>query len=130
MFKDTGAFSSFAVDDVDSARAFYGETLGLEAGDVHQMSGLLQLRIPGGATVLVYPKPDHTPATFTVLNLPVDSIEEAVEELSSRGVTFEIYTEGDVRTDERGIAGGGGEGPRIAWFRDPAGNILSLLENG
>ncbi len=130
MFKDTGAFSSFSVDDVDAARAFYGGTLGLEIGDVPQMSGLLELRIPGGARVLVYPKPDHTPATFTILNFPVDSVDEAVDELTSRGVAFEVYTEGDVTTDERGIARSDGDGPSIAWFRDPAGNILSVLEDG
>lgn len=126
MFKDAAAFSSFSVDDLDVARRFYGETLGLEVGDVPEMEGLLQVRLAGGGRILIYPKPDHAPATFTILNFPVDDIEGAVTELTSRGVAFEVYDEGPVATDERGISRG--EGPRIAWFRDPAGNILSVLE--
>jgi len=123
---ETQPFSSFSVDDPEAARAFYVGTLGLEVSEVPDMSGLLELEIPGGGKVLIYAKPDHAPATFTVLNFPVDDIEEAVDELTRRGVAFEIYDEGTVKTDDRGILRG--EGPNIAWFRDPAGNILSVLE--
>ena len=125
MFKDTKAFSGFSVDDLQRAKAFYGETLGLE---VSEANDLLELRLAGGATVFVYPKPNHVPATFTILNFPVADVEEAVDELTKRGVRFEIYDEGDLKTDERGISRG--EGPRIAWFKDPAGNILSVVEEG
>lgn len=116
------AFSSFAVDDIPRARAFYGETLGLEVSEVEEM-GLLVL--DGANGTIVYPKPDHRPATFTVLNFPVADVERAVDDLASRGVAFERYPEFDA--DERGIVRGGG-GPAIAWFRDPAGNVLSVLE--
>jgi len=119
MFKNTKAFSGFSVDDVQKAKAFYGQILGLEVSEAH---GLLHLHIGGGSAVLVYPKPNHTPATFTILNFPVDNIEQAVEELTKRGVCFEVYD----NTDEKGISRGGG--PNIAWFKDPAGNILSVLE--
>jgi len=125
MLKDSGAFSSFSVDDLGTARRFYGETLGLEVRDVPEMEGILDLRIPGGASVIVYPKGDHEPATFTVLNFPVDDIEAAVDTLAGKGVRFEIYDEGPTKTDEKGIVRG--YGPEIAWFRDPAGNILSIL---
>ena len=124
MFKDSTAFSSFSVDDIQRAREFYGQTLGLE---ISEMFGMLLLQIAGGSKVLVYPKPDHIPATFTVLNFPVDDTEKAVDELTRRGVHFEIYGEGELKTDEKGIHRG--EGPRIAWFRDPAGNVLSVLED-
>lgn len=124
MFKDTRAFSGFSVRDLDVAKDFYGNTLGLEVVD---LDGLLELRISGGGSILIYPKPNHTPATFTVLNFPVPSVEEAVDDLTAKGVSFEIYDEPDLKTDEKGIARGGG-GPTIAWFRDPAGNILSVLE--
>lgn len=127
MFKDTGAFSSYSVDDTAAARDFYGATLGLPVSDVPGMDGLLDLRIPGGGRVLLYPKPDHAPATFTVLNLPVDDIDTAVDELTSRGVRFERYDEGPVRTDDKGVLRG--PGPQIAWFRDPAGNIVSVLQD-
>jgi catechol 2,3-dioxygenase-like lactoylglutathione lyase family enzyme len=123
MLKDTKAFSGFAVDDLQAAKAFYGRTLGLQ---VAEMGDLLELRLGSGAKVLAYPKPNHVPATFTILNFPVDNVEEAVDELTSRGVKFEIYDQEELKTDERGIAHG--PGPRIAWFRDPAGNILSVLE--
>jgi catechol 2,3-dioxygenase-like lactoylglutathione lyase family enzyme len=122
MFKDTRAFSGFSVDDVQKAKAFYGQTLGLE---VSEAEGDLELHIAGGARILVYPKPDHTPATFTILNFPVDDIDRAVDELTRAGVRFEVYNEGDLKTDEKGIFRGG---PRIAWFKDPAGNVLSVLE--
>jgi predicted enzyme related to lactoylglutathione lyase len=127
LFKDTGAFSSYSVNDVDAARTFYGETLGLQVTEIPEMDGLLDVRVPGGASVMLYAKPDHAPATFTVLNfLAAGSIEDTVAELTQRGVPFEVYNQGPVQTDERGIASG--PGPRIAWFRDPAGNILSILE--
>ena len=122
MFRDTHAFSGFAVDDMDRAKEFYGQTLGLE---VDENEGMLNLRLGGGAHVLIYPKAAHEPATYTILNFPVKEIEPAVDELRARGVKFESY-EGDLKTDEKGIFRG--EGPLIAWFRDPAGNILSVLE--
>jgi catechol 2,3-dioxygenase-like lactoylglutathione lyase family enzyme len=121
MFTDTKAFSGFAVPDLGQARAFYGDTLGLRTSeDV----GLLTLHLAGDRDVLVYPKPDHVPATYTILNFPVDDVEWAVDELTARGVTFERY-EG-AGQDEKGISRG--MGPTIAWFTDPAGNILSVLE--
>lgn len=124
MFADTKPFSSFAVDDVDAAREFYGQRLGMTVTTISEEMGLLGLEVPGGQ-VLVYPKPDHVPAGFTVLNFPVDDVEAAVDELASRGVSFERYDHFD--HDERGIVRGGG-GPAIAWFTDPAGNVLSVLE--
>jgi predicted enzyme related to lactoylglutathione lyase len=126
MFKETKAFSGFSVNDIQKAKAFYGQTLGLEVSEVPEMGGLLNLHIAGGSNILIYPKPNHTPATFTILNFPVDNIEQAVDELTKRGVRFEIYNEADFKTDEKGIFHGGG--PLIAWFKDPAGNILSVLE--
>ncbi|GAC1536433.1 MAG: VOC family protein [Myxococcales bacterium] len=126
MFRKTVAFSSFAVTDLEAARKFYGQSLDLEATDVPGMKGLLQLNLAGGAKVLVYRKPDHAPANFTVLNFPVESVERAVAALTERGVLFEIYRDGPVKTDAKGISVG--DGPRIAWFKDPSGNILSVLE--
>lgn len=126
MFKNTIAFSSFAVNDLETARRFYGQSLGLDATDVPGMKGLMQLNLAGGAKVLVYLKPDHAPANFTVLNFPVESVERAVAALAERGVRFEIYRDGTIKTDAKGISMG--DGPRIAWFRDPSGNILSVLE--
>ncbi|MFI9201065.1 VOC family protein [Streptomyces sp. NPDC053048] len=123
MFKNTKAFSGFAVNDIGSARQFYGETLELE---VSGQDDLLFLHLAGGAKVVVYPKPEHTPATFTILNFPVDDIEAAVDELGRRGVTFERYP--GMEADEKGIFRG--DGPLIAWFTDPAGNILSVLQEG
>ena len=123
MFKDTKAFSGFAVNNLQKAQEFYGQTLGLDVTEVH---GLLQLHIAGGTTILMYPKENHTPATFTILNFPVANIEQVVDELTRRGVRFESYNEGELVTDEKGIFRGGG--PLIAWFKDPAGNILSVLE--
>lgn len=120
MFKETKAYSGFSVDDIPAAKRFYAETLGLE---VTEENGMLGLQIAGGNPVLVYPKPNHVPAEFTVLNFPVSDIEAAVKELSSRGITFERYFDNH---DELGIARG--DGPPIAWFKDPAGNILSVLE--
>ncbi len=129
MFKDAAAFSGFSVDDVGKARTFYGDTLGLKVADAG-MGGLLELRLAGDSKVIVYPKPNHQPATFTVLNFPVDDIDEAVEveELSKRGVRFEQY-KGEIETDKKGIHRGDA-GPQIAWFKDPAGNILSVLQEG
>ncbi len=122
VLKDSKAFSGFSVDDIPKAKQFYGGTLGLEVSDAQ---GLLKLHVAGGATVLIYPKPNHTPATFTVLNFPVTNIEKAVERLTESGVRFERY-EGTLKTDSLGIFRG--RGPLIAWFKDPAGNILSVLE--
>ena len=121
MFKNTKAFSGFSVNDLKKAKEFYSETLGLE---VSENMGL-ELHIAGGNNIFVYPKPNHTPATFTILNFIVDNIDKAVEELTNKGVIFEKY-EGTIKTDEKGIHRG--EGPTIAWFKDPAGNILSVLE--
>jgi catechol 2,3-dioxygenase-like lactoylglutathione lyase family enzyme len=123
MFKDTKAFSGFSVNDAQKAKEFYGQTLGLEVSESY---GLLRLHIAGGTTILMYPKENHTPATFTILNFPVPNIEQAVDELVRRGVRFESYNDGGLVTDERGIFRGGG--PKIAWFKDPAGNLLSVLE--
>ena len=124
MFKDTKAFSSFSVNDLPKAKEFYGQTLGLE---VSKMPEGLQLKIAGGGMGFIYPKPNHIAATFTVLNFPVDDIEIAVDELAKRGVHFENY-EGELKTDGKGIHRGK-EGPIIAWFKDPAGNTLSVLQN-
>jgi catechol 2,3-dioxygenase-like lactoylglutathione lyase family enzyme len=123
MFKNTKAFSGFSVNNLQKAKEFYGKTLGL---DVSEENGLLELKIAGGNNILVYPKPNHTPATFTILNFPVDDIEKAVDKLSGLGVRFESYDFGDIKTDEKGISRGAG--PNIAWFKDPAGNILSVIE--
>ena len=123
MFKHTKAFSSFSVNDLQKAKEFYGQTFGLE---VSEMPEGLELHIAGGTRIFIYPKADHTPATFTILNFPVDNVEAAVDELTKRGVRFEVYNEGDLKTDEKGIFRGGG--PKIAWFKDPAGNFLSVLE--
>lgn len=123
MFQTTRAFSGFSVDDIDAARKFYGETLGLR---VSERPAGLALELGDDRHVFVYPKPGHTPATFTVLNFPVDDIEAAVDELVARGVSFERYP--GAAQDDRGINRGGG--PLIAWFTDPAGNILSVLQDG
>jgi len=124
MFGNTKAFSGFAVDDIEKARQFYAETLGLE---VTEANGMLTLHIAGDRPVLVYPKPNHTPASFTILNFPVEDIEPAVDELAARGVVFERYEGTPAATDEKGIFRGGG--PLIAWFTDPAGNVLSVVES-
>ena len=126
MFENTKAFSGFSVDDVQRAKEFYGGTLGLKVSEDEE-HGLLFLHIAGGRDTLIYPKPDHTPATFTILNFPVDDIEKAVHELAERGVRFERYAGTDMETDENGIFRGGG--PYIAWFKDPAGNVLSVLQD-
>jgi predicted enzyme related to lactoylglutathione lyase len=123
MLGDSKAFSGFSVNDIEKAKEFYGRTLGLK---VSESNGLLTLHLAGGNNVLIYPKPNHTPATFTVLNFPVDDVDQAVDELTKRGVRFEIYDLPDIKTDKKGIMRG--NGPTIAWFKDPAGNILSVLE--
>jgi predicted enzyme related to lactoylglutathione lyase len=124
MFKDTKGFSGFSVDDVQKAKRFYGQTLGLQ---VSESDGMLELHVAGGSKVLVYPKADHIPATFTILNFPVENLEQAMDTLTKRGVRFEIYKEGNVKTDEKGVCITD-KGPKIAWFKDPAGNVLSVLE--
>jgi len=125
MFRHTKAFSGFSVNDAQQAKIFYSETLGLEVEEL-EMPGLLSLHIECGSHILIYAKPNHTPATYTILNFPVGDIDQAVEELTARGVMFEIYNEEHFKTDERGIFRSGG--PLIAWFKDPAGNILSVIE--
>jgi predicted enzyme related to lactoylglutathione lyase len=124
MFKNTKAFSSFSVNDIQKAKEFYGQKLGLEAFETEEGLGL---RIAGGGQVFIYPKPNHESATFTILNFRVNDIEQAVDQLTKLGVHFEHYNEAEIKTDEKGIHRGP-PGPNIAWFKDPAGNILSLLE--
>jgi catechol 2,3-dioxygenase-like lactoylglutathione lyase family enzyme len=123
MLGDSKAFSGFSANDIEKAKEFYGRTLGLK---VSESNGLLMLHLAGGNNVLIYPKPNHTPATFTVLNFPVDDVDQAVDELTKRGVRFEIHDLPDIKTDRKGIMRE--NGPTIAWFKDPAGNILSVLE--
>jgi hypothetical protein len=123
MLKDSKAFSGFSTGDTPKAKEFYAGTLGL---DVTKSHGVLTLRLAGGNNVLIYPKRNHAPATFTVLNFPVRDVELAVDELTKRGVRFEIYDLPDLKTDKKGIMRG--NGPTIAWFKDPAGNILSVIE--
>jgi len=123
MLGESKAFSGFAVPDVAEAKEFYAKTLRLNVSESH---GLLTLHLAGGNNVLIYPKPNHIPATFTVLNFPVSDVDLAVGELKKHGVRFEIYDLPDIKTDEKGIMRG--KGPTIAWFKDPAGNILSVIE--
>lgn len=126
MLKASNAFSGFSVNDVPKALKFYGETLGLKVSEDH---GIMTLDLSGGAHVIAYPKENHEPASFTILNFPVPDVDAAVEKLAARGVKFEHYATGDIKTDAKGIMRG--NGPTIAWFKDPAGNILSVLdENG
>jgi len=122
MLKGSKAFSGFSANDIPRAKEFYARTLGLEVSESH---GILTLHLAGGNKVIIYPKPNHVPATFTVLNFPVDDIDLAVDELRKRGVRFEQYNLPDLKTDEKGIMRG--NGPTIAWFKDPAGNILSVI---
>jgi catechol 2,3-dioxygenase-like lactoylglutathione lyase family enzyme len=121
MLTNSKAFSGFAVADIEAARAFYGDTLGLEVTEEH---GILTLHLAGDRPTIVYPKADHQPATYTILNFQVDDVEAAVDDLTARGVQFEFY-EGAPQ-DEKGIVRG--QGPDIAWFTDPAGNILSVIK--
>jgi catechol 2,3-dioxygenase-like lactoylglutathione lyase family enzyme len=124
MFRDTRAFSGFSVDDIERARQFYADTLGLQVSRDDEMGGMLTLHIAGDRDILVYPKADHVPASYTMLNFPVDDIDRAVDELIARGVRFERYD--GMPQDEKGVMRG--HGPSIAWFTDPAGNVLSVLE--
>lgn len=126
MFKDAKAFSTFSVNDIPKAKEFYGKTLGIEVSEEEEGLGL---KIAGGGSVFLYPKDDHEPASFTVLNFPVDNIDEAVDKLKGLGIKFESY-EGEMKTDDKGIYRGkdAGQGPNIAWFKDPAGNVLSVIE--
>jgi predicted enzyme related to lactoylglutathione lyase len=121
MLSDSNAFSGFSANDISTEKEFYGRTLGLQ---VTEANGLLTLHLSGGGTVLIYPKQNHQPASFTVLNFPVANIDQAVDELAKAGVQFERYS--GLNQDERGIHRG--DGPPIAWFKDPAGNILSVLQ--
>jgi catechol 2,3-dioxygenase-like lactoylglutathione lyase family enzyme len=123
MLTDSKAFSGFSVDDLDKARRFYEDTLGLRVSD-EEMEGLMRLHLRSGAEVLVYAKHDHVPATFTVLNFPVPDVEQAVDQLAARGVRFQHYE--NPPTDEKGIMRAGG--PLIAWFTDPAGNVFSVIQ--
>jgi catechol 2,3-dioxygenase-like lactoylglutathione lyase family enzyme len=123
MFRNANAFSSFSVDNLEKARQFYGQTLGLEVSESNEG---LSLHVAGGNQIFIYPKTNHTPATFTILNFLVDNVEKAVDDLNNRGVKFEIYSQGELKTDDSGICHGK---PTIAWFKDPAGNFLSVLED-
>ena len=122
--KNSPAFSGFSVNDIAAAKAFYGDTLGLDVEDDKKM-GILTLKLKGGNNVFLYPKDNHEPATFTVLNFPVDDIDNAVAELNNLGIEFEQYKH--LKTDEKGISRAP-DGPTIAWFKDPAGNIISVLQ--
>src|SRR5919109_4553358 len=130
MFGNSKAYSGFGVKDLGEAREFYGETLGLKTSILDEEHGLMQLELAGGRNTLVYQQPDCTPASYTILNFPVDDIDEAVDGLAARGVSFERYD--GLEQDEKGIARGisSGRGPDIAWFKDPAGNVLSVLQEG
>ena len=123
MLGESKAFSGFAAPNISKVKEFYSNTLGLSVTEEH---GLLTLHLAAGNNVLIYPKPNHVPATFTVLNFPVEDVDRAVDELGKRGVRFEKYNRPEIKTDEKGIMRG--NGPTIAWFKDPAGNILSVLE--
>jgi predicted enzyme related to lactoylglutathione lyase len=125
MLKDSKAFSGFSVNDTAKAKAFYSEKLGLEVKD-EEMAGIISLQLAGGNHIIIYPKPNHEPATYTILNFPVTDVEKAVDELTANGVEFIIYNEEHFKTNEKGIFTGGG--PVIAWFKDPAGNIMSVIE--
>lgn len=127
MFNNSQAFSSFSVNDFKKAKSFYSETLGLKVSEVPEMNGLLRIHIKDSSDIMIYTKPDHTPASFTVLNFPVADVDKAVDDLTKKGVKFEVYNEPSIKTNEKGISQGLG-GPKIAWFKDPAGNILSVLE--
>ncbi|WP_406827043.1 VOC family protein [Pedobacter sp. KACC 23697] len=125
MLKNSKAFSSFSVADLQQAKEFYQGILGLEVID--NPMGVIEVVVSGSSHILLYPKPNHVPATFTVLNFPVEDIDQAVDELIAKGVKFEMYNQESIKTDQKGISRGNG-GPDIAWFRDPSGNILSVLE--
>jgi catechol 2,3-dioxygenase-like lactoylglutathione lyase family enzyme len=125
MFKADKTLSSFSVNDLQKAKDFYHRMLGLEVTEVPEMNGLLNLKLNDGSRIMIYSKPNHTPATYTVLNFLVEDFENAVEELNKQGVSFEKYDDENIKTNNKGITLAG---PKIAWFKDPAGNILSVLE--
>lgn len=125
MLKQSKAFSGFSVNDIQKAKQFYSQILGLDVKD--NPMGFIELNIEGSNRIIIYPKPNHVPATFTILNFPVKNIDEAVDGLIKKGITFEQYEE-PIKTDKKGICRSGGKGPNIAWFKDSAGNILSLIE--
>ncbi|MES2807689.1 MAG: VOC family protein [Bacteroidota bacterium] len=126
MLIDSKAFGGFSTNDLDKAKQFYSQILGLEVKD--NPMGILELVTSGNNNFIIYPKPDHQPATYTVLNFPVADIDEAVDALTAKGIKFEQYDSEYLKTDEKGISRGSGGGPNIAWFKDPAGNILSVLQ--
>lgn len=126
MFTPVRSFASFAVPDAGEAAAFYRDTLGLDVKVHEEMGGSFTIALPGGGHVFVYPKPDHEPAVFTILNFDVDDVEAAVDDLNARGVVTKIYTDPDYGTDEKGISRGFEGGPDIAWFRDPGGNVIAV----
>ena len=125
MLSNSKAYSGFSVDDSQKAKKFYGKLLGLNIEADPEMEGILTLKLAGGNSIIIYTKENHEPATFTILNFPVRDIEQAVDDLVKRGIIFEQYG-GNIKTDKKGIFRGGG--PLIAWFKDPAGNILSILQ--
>ncbi|WP_259066903.1 VOC family protein [Mucilaginibacter sp. X4EP1] len=125
MFKNTKAFSGFSANDIQKAKEFYSDKLEIDVSE--NAMGILTLHFKSGHEVIIYPKPNHVPATFTVLNFPVADVEQTVDELIKRGITFEQYDE-PIKTNEKGVLKGNGKGPDIAWFKDPAGNILSVLQ--
>ncbi len=126
MHKAVGAFSTFSVSDIEAAKQFYGGKLGLAVNQGPM--GNLDITLPGGTRVTAYPKPNHEPASFTILNFIVPNVEETVDELTSSGIAMEHYDMPGLKTDDKGVAGGGDE-PQIAWFKDPFGNVLSVIEN-
>lgn len=123
MLRASNAFGGFSVNDVPAAMKFYGDTLGLKVSEDH---GIMTIHLSNGGSVIAYPKDNHEPATFTILNFPVADVDKAVDELAGRGVKFEHYDMNDIKTDTKGIMRG--NGPTIAWFKDPAGNILSVID--
>lgn len=125
MLQQSKAFSSYSVNDLAKAKKFYGDILGLTIVD--NPMGIIELHWENGNKIILYPKPDHLPATFTVLNFPVNDLEATVDTLMEKGITFEQY-EGEIKTDKKGIFRSEGNGPNIAWFKDPSGNILSVIE--
>lgn len=127
MLNGNVAFSSFAVKDTEAAKEFYGKTLGLKVSDDPNMPGLLQLGLGSDQHVMIYPKPDHEPANFTVLNFPVADIDQVVDDLTAAGVTFKQYDDDPIKTDAKGIVRSDGKGPDIAWFTDPSGNVVSVI---